>query len=325
MIKYSSLFITFLLFTHSIKNINPIDSSNIEYNNKLDYDELKSSNKVVRNISKFFDFFYSFDISTRVSRVSSIYPFFWELDGSTTLRISFFKIFKKSKYLKHNFVFEVNFLKAKDLGGRGFDFLERKLGSNIKLNNWDEENKSKNFANGSYFFSILKKTAIFFSLGIEGNGFYNKLFKTEVFRSGFGIRIPLWCGGPFTLVKNLNLDYTNLKTITKEYKCQKWKNLNEKKPISGFLGNITLYIKPFIYEFDNGFRIDITWETCVNDYRYATYKIKKSKNKDGNISIFNIAKRSTKVNCFKKFLIVIENIFILKTKLEIGFNLAKLM
>ena len=250
------------LFVLKIINIYSEETDVNNYNKNLEY-ETTTSNKVVKKISRFFDIFYSFDISTRILRLSSIYPFHCELDGSTTFRISFFQIFKNNKVLKHNFVFEFNFLKAKDLGGRGFDFIERKLGSNILLSKWDEDDKSKKICTGSYFFSLLNKMAIFFSIGLEGNGIYNKLFKTTITKSG-------------------------------------------------------------IYEFDNGFRIDITWETCVNDFRYTFYKIKKSKD-DNGLPVYNIANKSKSVNCFRSFLIFLENIFILRTKLEIGFNIAKLM
>ena len=313
-----------LLIIFGIINTYSSEKNIDTYNKNLEYETTASSNKVVKKISRFFDKFYSLDISTRVFRVSSIYPFHCELDGSTTIRISFFQIFKQSKVFKHNFVFELNFLKAKDLGGRGFDFLERKLGNNIILDNWNENNNSKKITNGSYFFSLLNKTAIFFSIGFEGNGIYNKLFNSKITKSGFGIRIPLWCDGLFGLVKNLNLDSTKNFKITKESGCNKWKKLCSKKPGWGFFGNITLYFKPFIYEFDNGFRIDLTWETCVNDYRYTFYKIKKSKN-ENNIAIYNIANKSKSVNCFRSFLIFIENLFILRTKLEVGFNIAKLI
>ena len=311
------------LFVLKIINIYSEETDVNNYNKNLEY-ETTTSNKVVKKISRFFDVFYSFDISTRIFRLSSIYPFHCELDGSTTFRISFFQIFKNNKVLKHNFVFEFNFLKAKDLGGRGFDFIERKLGSNILLSKWDEDDKSKKICTGSYFFSLLNKIAIFFSIGLEGNGIYNKLFKTTITKSGFGIRIPIWCDGPFTLVKNLNLEANNTQPILKEKGCDKWKKLGEKKPVAGFLGNITFYFKPFIYEFDNGFRIDITWETCVNDFRYTFYKIKKSKDNNG-LPVYNIANKSKSVNCFRSFLIFLENIFVLRTKLEIGFNIAKLM
>ena len=96
-----------LLIIFGIINTYSSEKNIDTYNKNLEY-ETTTSNKVVKKISRFFDVFYSFDISTRIFRLSSIYPFHCELDGSTTFRISFFQIFKNNKVLKHNFVFEFN-------------------------------------------------------------------------------------------------------------------------------------------------------------------------------------------------------------------------
>ena len=280
--------------------------------------------KITRHFEKFFSLFNNFDISTRISRISNYHPFYWELDGSTTLRISFFKILKNIKPLEHNFIFEINFSKVKDLGGRGYDFLERRLGKNITLKDKNEENKNKKFANGSYFFSLLNKTVVFFSVGLEGKGFYNTLFNTDFIKSGIGLRFPIWCNGIFGLVNNLNCD-ENGNNNNKDKGCKKWTNLGQKQPLQGILYNITLYLKPFIYEFDNGFRIDLTWENNINDYRYVFYEIKKGKNTDANVNIFNIYNTKKDNNCFFNTLKFFKNIFFLKLKLEIGFNITKLI
>lgn len=316
------LFVLIPLTTIYNININFSEDNNInQHTNDVSNTE-KTGKHIVNGLAKFFGLFYNFDISIRATRLQCFYPFYFGKDGSITLRFSFFRIFKNNRLLRNNFIFELNFLKTRDLGGRGLDFLVRKFGDNILLTNWNENNKSKMFASGSYFFSMLDKTAIFFSIGLEGSGLYNKIFKTNFVKSGFGIRFPLWCSGPFTLVKNLNLDYNN-ENYDKEKGCIKWKNLGSKKPLEGFLFNIIFYFKPFIYEFDNGFRIDITWETSINDYRYAFYKIKKNNNTEKNIQVYNIADKVKNVNCFRGFLIVLENIIILKTKCEIGINLSK--
>ena len=279
---------------------------------------------ITRHLEKFFSLFNNFDISTRVSRISNYHPFYWELDGSTTFRISFLKIFKNKKILNHNLIFELNLSKVKDLGGRGYDFLERRLGKNIILENKDEDNKDKKFANGAYFFSLLNKTVLFFSVGLEGKGIYNTLFNTEFVKSGFGIRFPIWCSGIFGLVNNLECNADGYKN-KKDKGCKKWTNLGQKKPLQGILYNITLYIKPFIYEFDNGFRIDLTWENSINDYRYVFYEIKKGHDNEENISYFNIYNTKKDKNCFLRTIKFFKNILFLKLKLEIGFNIAKLI
>ena len=318
---FARIFLYFLLFffknyTYCADNIN--NSSELRNVSK----SKKIGSPVVNALSRFFGFFYNFDISIRVSRIKSIYPFFWDKDGSLTLRFSFVRLFKKNAVLRHNLIFELNFLRACDLGGRGFDFLVRKFGSNILLDSENDNESSKKFAHGSYFFSILNKTAIFFSIGFEGDGIYHKIFKTDFTKCGFGFRFPIWCGGPFTLVKDLELSY-NKTDYVKESGCKKWKNLGSKKPLEGFVYNILFYFKPFIYEFDNGFRIDITWETCINDYRYVFYKVKKTKNVDRNVSVYNIYSKYNNSSCFRRFLIVLENLFVLKTRIEIGLNLSK--
>lgn len=279
---------------------------------------------ITRHLEKFFSLFNNFDISTRVSRISNYHPFYWELDGSTTFRISFLKIFKNKKILNHNLIFELNLSKVKDLGGRGYDFLERRLGKNIILENKDEDNKDKKFANGAYFFSLLNKTVLFFSVGLEGKGIYNTLFNTDFVKSGFGIRFPIWCSGIFGLVNNLECNADGYKN-KKDKGCKKWTNLGQKKPLQGILYNITLYIKPFIYEFDNGFRIDLTWENSINDYRYVFYEIKKGHNDEENISYFNIYNTKKDKNCFFRTIKFFKNTFFLKLKLEIGFNITKLI
>ena len=90
------------IFVLKIINIYSEETDVNNYNKNLKY-ETKTSNNVVKKISRFFDIFYSFDISTRILRLSSIYPFHCELDGSTTFRISFFQIFKNNKV--SNFLF----------------------------------------------------------------------------------------------------------------------------------------------------------------------------------------------------------------------------
>ena len=279
--------------------------------------------QLTNNISKIFSYFNNIDISTRITRIASYNPFFWELDGSTTFRVSFFKLFKGNKLLEHNFIFELNFNKIRDLGGRGFDFLERRLGKNIILDDKDDDDENKRFANGSYFFGLLNKTIIMFSVGVEGRGFYNKLFGTRFIRSGFGVRFPIWSSGIFGLVNNLKIDKD--KSEPKDKGCKKWSNLGDKSPLQGIFYNITLYAKPFIYEFDNGFRVDITWENSINDYRYMFYEIKKGKNIDKDVSIFNIYNSKKDRNCFFRTVSFFRNIVFLKLKLEIGFNLTKLI
>jgi len=318
-----------ILILSSISYNYSIEEYNI--NKKLireDNENIKSSTYfcrgVTKHLEKFFSLFNNFDISTRVSRISNYHPFYWNMDGSTTLRISFFKILKNIDYLEHNFIFEINFSKVRDLGGRGFDFLERRLGKNIILENKNEDNKDKKFANGSYFFSLLNKTVVFFSVGLEGKGFYNILFNTNFLKSGFGLRFPIWCSGIFGLVNNLNCDENGYQN-KKDKGCKKWTNLGQKKPLQGIFYNITLYIKPFIYEFDNGFRIDLTWESSINDYRYVFYEIKKGINTEANMNIYNIYNTKKDKNCFLRTIKFFKNMLFLKLKLEIGFNIKKLI
>ena len=318
-----------ILLLSSISKDYSVEQDNININLVREEEEdIKSSTyfcrKVTRGFEKFFSLFNNFDISTRISRISNYHPFYWELDGSTTFRISFFKILKTIKPLEHNFIFEINFLKVRDLGGRGFDFLERRLGQNIILNNKDEDNKDKKFANGGYLFSLLNKTVVFFSVGLEGKGLYNFLFNTNFIKSGLGIRFPIWCSGIFGLVNNLECNENGIKN-KKDKGCKKWTNLGQKKPLQGILYNIQFYIKPFIYEFDNGFRIDLTWENCINDYRYVFYEIKKGFNDGEKIAIYNIYNTKKDKNCFLRTIKFFKNTFFLKLKLEIGFNITKLI
>ena len=323
------LFLAKILILSSIFNNYSIEQDDFNYNlTREDEENIKSSTyfcrKITRGFEKFFSLFNNFDISTRITRISNYSPFYIELDGSTTFRVSFFKILKTIKPLEHNMVFEINFFKVRDLGGRGLDFLERRLGNNIILNNKNEDNKNKKFANGAYFFSLLNKTVLFFSVGFEGKGLYNTLFNTNFIKSGFGIRFPIWCSGIFGLVNDLECNEEGNK-YPKDKGCKKWTNLNKKHPLQGILYNIQLYVKPFIYEFDNGFRIDLTWENSINDFRYVFYEIKKGYNNEEKIAIYNIYNTKNDKNCCLRTLKFFKNIFFLKLKLEIGFNITKLI
>ena len=342
---YSTLTIVLFLFINSYSAEELYNSNSKTFDNTFDDLDLNKNESISRNYSKdnentktstyfctsltknvikFFSYFNNFDISTRISRVSSLKPFYWELDGATTFRISFFKIFKHHRFLENNFIFEINFNKIRDLGGRGFDFLERRLGKNIILNDKDEKNDDKQFASGAYFFGLLNKNIMFFSVGVESNLIYKNIFNTNFIKSGFGLRFPIWSSGIFGLVNNLNVNKTGAQN-DKDKGCKKWSNLSEKQPLQGILYNIIFYVKPLIYEFDNGFRIDITWENCINDYRYMFYEIHKSKNSKNNISVFNIYNTKKDRNCFFRTISYFKNIILLKFKLEIGFNITKLI
>ena len=74
-----------------------------EEQNNIDKEEnVKSTTYFCRPlvdcIEKVFSCFNTFDISIRATRISNIYPFFWEKDGALTVRLSFFKIFKNNPF-----------------------------------------------------------------------------------------------------------------------------------------------------------------------------------------------------------------------------------